>query len=53
MAQTKEQRAAWMACTRAKRAAFVNNYKASRGCCVCGECDPIVLDFHHRDGKEK
>ncbi len=26
---------------------FLNEYKASRGCCMCGENTPAVLDFHH------
>lgn len=32
---------------------YVNSYKAERGCCNCGERDPVVLEFHHRDPKEK
>jgi hypothetical protein len=32
---------------------FVNAYKAAKGCCVCGDKDPIVLDFHHLDPSKK
>jgi len=28
-------------------------YKAERGCKVCGEKDPICLDFHHRERETK
>jgi hypothetical protein len=37
-----------------KRTTFLNEYKASQGCLRCGNRNPIVLDFHHRDrnGKE-
>ena len=24
----------------------------SEGCCICGECDPCCLDFHHLRDKE-
>ena len=34
---------------RDSKKAVVDAYKKERGCCVCGERDPIVLDFHHRD----
>ena len=27
--------------------------KAAKGCRVCGEDNPICLDFHHRDEKTK
>jgi hypothetical protein len=33
--------------------AFVNEYKRSRGCTICREKDPICLDFHHLDPKDK
>jgi uncharacterized protein (DUF1015 family) len=36
-----------------KKMAVVNAYKKERGCCVCREDDPIVLDFHHRDESSK
>lgn len=31
----------------------VNTIKSSRGCCICGEKNPIVLDFHHVDPQIK
>jgi len=27
----------------------LSDYKASQGCLVCGEKDPVVLDLHHLD----
>lgn len=33
--------------------AYVADYKAERGCVRCGETDPIVLEFHHRNPAEK
>jgi len=32
---------------------WLNNYKKQRGCGRCGTTDPRVLDFHHKDGKNK
>lgn len=32
---------------------WVDAYKAERGCDVCGEKDPVVLDLHHVDPKTK
>jgi len=45
-------------CNSAKKAhnlkkAAIDTYKKERGCCVCGEKDPIVLEFHHRDDDSK
>ena len=31
----------------------LNAYKAKRGCRYCSENDPVALDMHHRDPKEK
>ena len=33
--------------------AYALNYKLTHACIVCGEADPVVLDFHHRDPNEK
>ncbi len=32
---------------------FLNNLKSEIGCNQCGINNPIVLDFHHRDSKNK
>jgi hypothetical protein len=37
----------------AKVRQYVWDYLLSRSCVVCGECDPIVLDFDHINRKEK
>ena len=31
---------------------FIEEYKASNGCCLCGENFPAALDFHHLGDKE-
>ena len=31
----------------------LRDYKASKGCAICGEKDPCCLDFHHLDPSEK
>lgn len=36
-----------------KKQAKVRALKASCGCKVCGEKDPICLDYHHTDPKTK
>jgi hypothetical protein len=36
-----------------QKVAFCRAYKASIGCSNCGEKDPIVLDFHHREKEQK
>jgi hypothetical protein len=30
----------------------ISDYKASQSCAVCGESDPVCLDFHHEGTKE-
>jgi hypothetical protein len=37
----------------ARNKAHIEAYKRSHPCIKCGEPDPIVLDFHHRNPKEK
>lgn len=36
-----------------KLKAYVSDYKQQRGCRYCPECDPIVLDFHHKDDNKE
>jgi len=38
---------------RDSRLAFIYKLKAERGCARCGEKNPVVLDFHHRDRSTK
>ena len=36
-----------------KRKAWLDTYKAERGCARCGIKDPVVLVAHHRNPEEK
>lgn len=36
-----------------ERKIFMDTYKNKKGCIICGEKDPIVLDFHHIDPATK
>ena len=49
----KEAKARIAKTTRLARRQKIHDYKAARGCAVCGEMDPVVLDLHHRDPSEK
>jgi len=31
----------------------IEEYKASKGCTICGEMDPCCIDFHHTDPSKK
>lgn len=33
--------------------AALQTYKQEKGCCICGETNPVVLDFHHIDPTKK
>lgn len=35
---------------RKEKVDFIRNYKSERGCSICGETEPICLDFHHNIG---
>jgi hypothetical protein len=49
--RNKQKKAAYH---RARRLAVVDWLKTLRvKCMICGECDPIVLDFHHREPQQK
>lgn len=41
--------AAFMCDNRLKKVAFINGYKAAKGCTACGEHEVAVLDLDHRD----
>jgi hypothetical protein len=32
---------------------YIEKYLSNHPCVVCGESDPIVLEFHHRDSSDK
>ncbi len=38
---------------KSKGRAWLHKLKASKGCCVCGNKNPLCLDFHHRDPANK
>lgn len=38
---------------RRERLAWIDKYKAKRGCVDCGESDPVCLDLDHREPERK
>lgn len=36
-----------------KQRVWLHGLKAEVGCHICGESDPVCLDFHHKDPEEK
>ena len=38
---------------RQAKKAIIAAYKSEYGCCICGEKDSIVLEFHHKDNDSK
>ena len=42
-----------VATRKAKLRDWLNEYRKSTSCSVCGESDPACLDFHHTNPKEK
>lgn len=32
---------------------WINEYKSSLKCEICGECHPACIDFHHKDSSKK
>ena|ERR1700733_8396270 len=51
--RNKHKRLAYKNTIRERNRKFINDYKAKMGCLRCGENNPIVLDYHHRDPSEK
>jgi hypothetical protein len=43
----------WRKANDLKLRAFIRDYKAKNPCIDCGERDPIVLEFDHRDPSQK
>lgn len=39
--------------SRQNKSDIINEYKKKNGCSKCIESDPFLLDFHHRDPKDK
>ncbi len=37
----------------ARKRIYIYAYKKEKGCVICEEKDPIVLDLHHKVGTEK
>ncbi len=36
-----------------EKMAVIHAVKHERGCCICRESDPIVLEFHHKEKSTK
>lgn len=50
--EAKKAKAALAAENVLRNKIFVLEYLRKHPCCTCGECDPVVLEFNHLEGKE-
>jgi len=48
-----DNKRSWARDNRIKNKFEIDNYKVSKGCHLCSESDPRVLQFHHVNSEEK